>query len=98
MKRHQARSVVPKQAAPKDPTITVKIIHAKIDRSRTRKVKFTQEAQMHLDITESTVNVQYVLNEVQQRWGDQYVLVTIDGLELEDCERTKGMRHSSLCS
>lgn len=67
----------------------MKIIRAKMERSRTGKVEFTQEAQMQLDVAESTANVQYVLSEVQQRWGDQYVLVTIDGLELEDCEGTK---------
>lgn len=84
------KSVIPKQAVPKGPTSTVKIIRAKMDRTRTGKVEFTQEAQMHLDVAESTANVQYVLNEVQQRWGHQYVLVTIDGLELEDGEGTKG--------
>ena len=45
---------------------------------------------MHLDVTECTANVEYVLNEVQQHWGDQYTLVTVDGLQLEDCEGTKG--------
>ena len=45
---------------------------------------------MHLDVAESTANVQYVVSEVQHCWGDQYVLVTIDRLELEDCEGTKG--------
>ena len=28
--------------------------------------------------------------EVQQRWGDQYKIVTADGLDLEDCEGTRG--------
>ena len=84
------KSVIPKQPVPKGPTVNVKIIRAKMDRLRTGKVEFTQEAQMHVDVTESTANVEYVLNEVQQHWGDQYVLVTVDGLELEDCEGTKG--------
>ena len=84
------KSVIPKQAMPKGPTSTVKIIRANLERSRTGKVEFTQEAQIHLDVMESTANVQYVLNEVQQRWGEEYVLVTIDGLELEDCEGTIG--------
>ena len=84
------KSVIPKQAVPKGSTASVKIVRAKMERSQTGKVEFFQEAQMHLDVTESTANVQYVLNEVQQRWGEEYVLVTIDGLELEDCEGTKG--------
>lgn len=50
------------------------------------KMVFTPEAQMHLDITESTVSVERVTREVQQRQGKQYRIVTADGLELEDCE------------
>ena len=45
---------------------------------------------MHLDISESTANVRHILEEVQQRWGEEYMLVTLDGLELEDCEGTQG--------
>ena len=36
------------------------------------------------------VNVKHILEEMQQRWGDQYVVDTVDGLELEDCEGTQG--------
>ena len=45
---------------------------------------------MHLDISESNANVKHILEEVQQRWGEDYMLVTVDGLELEDCEGTQG--------
>lgn len=31
-----------------------------------------------------------IILEVQQRWGEEYMLVTLDGLELEDCEGTQG--------
>ena len=68
--------------------MNIKIIRAKMDSSRSGKVEFTQEAQMHLDIAESTANV---FREVHQRWGEEYVIVTVDGLELEDCEGTRGM-------
>ena len=51
------KSVVPKQTMPKGPTVSVKIIHAKMERSRTGKVEFTQEAQMHFNVAESTANV-----------------------------------------
>lgn len=62
-----------------------------MDGSRSGKIEFTQEAQMHLDITESTANIKHVIREVHHRWGEEYVLVTVDGLELEDCEGTQGM-------
>ena len=46
---------------------------------------------MHLDLAESRANVEHVTKEVQQRWGPNYVIVTSDGLQLEDCEGTQGM-------
>ena len=85
-----SRSVIPKQPVSKGPTANVKVIRAKMERSRTGKVEFIQEAQMHLDVTDSTANVEHVQNVVQQRWGDRYVLVTTDGLELEDYDGIKG--------
>ena len=45
---------------------------------------------MHIDVTENTAHVEHVLREVQQRWGENFVIVTADGLELEDCEGTQG--------
>ena len=81
--------MVPKQAVLKGTTVTVKIIRAKMERSQTGKVEFTQGAQMHLVVAESTANVQYVLTKVQQHWGDQYVLVTIDGLEWKTVKELK---------
>jgi len=47
---------------------------------------------MHVDVTETNANVEYITREAQQRWGEQYVLVTADGLELENCEGTKGRK------
>ena len=45
---------------------------------------------MHLDVTESTANVEHIVKEVQQRWGEEYVIVTLDGLEIENCEGIQG--------
>ncbi len=84
------KSVIPKQSGSKEPTVNIKIVRAKMDSSRSGKVEFSQEAQMHLDVAESTANVNHILREVHQRWGEEYVIVTVDGLELEDCEGTKG--------
>ena len=64
--------------------------------SRTGKIEFSQEAQMHLDLTESNANLPHVVKEIKRRWGEEYVIVTVDGLELEDCEGTQGM-HTGGC-
>ena len=71
-------------------------MQAIMDASHAGKVDFTPEAQMHLDIIESTAKVHHVTKEVQQRWGNQYRIVTADGLELEDCECTQGKSKSAL--
>ena len=64
------KSVIPKQSKG-TALANIKIIRAKMESSRTGKIEFTQEAQMHLDISESTANVKHILEEVQQRWGKQ---------------------------
>ena len=84
------RSVVPKHSSSKGPTVSVKVIRATMESFRAGKTEFSQEAQMHIDISESTANVEHVTKEVQQRWGEKYIIVTADGLQLEDCEGTQG--------
>ena len=74
----------------KGQVMSVKVIKATMECLRTGKVEFLQEEQMHIDVSESNANVQFVTNEMQRRWGNNYVIVTTDGLELEDCEGTKG--------
>ncbi len=54
-------------------------------------IKPKTETQLYIDISEHTANVEHILREARGRWGDNYVLVTIDGLELQDSEGTKGM-------
>ncbi len=68
----------------------MKILKAEMSTSRTGKVDFEQSAQMHIDVTETTANVCHLLREVHQKWGEGYVLVTLNGLQLEDCEGTRG--------
>ena len=81
------RSVV---KASKSPSTSVKIIKATMETTTSGKVHFNQEAQVHFDVTESTANVDHLLKEVQQVWGEGYVLVTINDLRLEDSEGTRG--------
>ena len=54
------------------------------------KVEFTHETKMHLDVCEPNANMKHITKEVRQRLEEQYVIVTSDGLELEDCEGTQG--------
>ena len=46
--------------------------------------------QLYVCLTEATANVNYVLHTVQRRWGADQVLVTADGLKVDDCAGTEG--------
>ena len=77
---------------------SVKIIRAFMNSSRTGKPEFTQEELMHIDVVESTANVQHITREVQERWGKNYVIDTTDGLELKDCDGTRSSTYNSMYS
>ena len=38
---------------------------------------------------ETTVNVHYIRSAMQKRWGSDHVIVTADGLEIDDCSGTQ---------
>ena len=45
---------------------------------------------MHIDVSGSNATVEHILGEVQRKWREGYVLVALNGLELEDCDGTRG--------
>ena len=48
-------------------------------------------SQLYMDITDTTANIDYTLTIiVQRRWGEEFTLVTNDGLELLDSLGTRG--------
>lgn len=67
-------------------SFTIKIVQAKGQ----NKLSFLNEGQM---FTENTANVPYLSNVVQEKWGmgEDYVMVTSDGLRVEDSDGTRGM-------
>ena len=71
-------------------TLNVKVIQASMKRLASGKCEFVHLGQTFVDITESTANVNYIKNVVQKRWGSNYILVTADGLEIEDSSGTQG--------
>lgn len=48
------------------------------------KPEFEPEGQHILELTEATANLDYILSSVRDHWGDGYVLVTNDGIQLEN--------------
>ena len=75
------RSVIPSR---RGPTFTLKVVKASMLKYGQGKPVFQPVAQMFVDITETTANVEHVHAAICSRWGEDYKLVSIDGLQTED--------------
>ena len=84
----QIHSVVAKEALN---TFNLKIVKASMQRRRNGKVDFQHESKFFVEVVESTANMDYILGAVQRKWGADPVIVTIDGLTLEDLPATQGL-------
>ena len=62
----------------------MQVVKASIKWQGKGKPEFTAESQLHLDLTDQTGNFQYILAAVRDKWGNGYILVTNDGIEIED--------------
>jgi len=80
------------QAAKKAPTFTLKIIKSMhMMTTSGKKPEFLSQQQTFIEINESTANVEHILGVVRGRWGQGYILVTQDGLTLEESPATQGI-------
>ena len=77
-------------SAKKEPTANVKVVQAQLTRSSSGKAEFQRQGQLFIDVTEATANAPYISNAVQKKWGNDYMLVTADGLGIEDSAGTQG--------
>ena len=46
--------------------------------------------QTHISMDDRSANVNTVTNAVQSKWGSDYIVVTGDGLEVDDSSGTQG--------
>lgn len=77
-------------SAKKEPTVSVKVVQATMSKTSSGKTEFQRQGQLFIDVTESTANVPYISNAIQKKWGNDYMLVTVDGLEIDDSAGTQG--------
>ena len=70
--------------------MNVKVVQAHVSKSATGKLEFHRLGQAFIDVNESTANVFHITDVIQNKWGDDYVLVTGDGLQVEDSSGTQG--------
>ncbi len=54
-------------------------------------VEYSKVGQIFTQITEHTATVTHILGVVTETWGPGYVLVTVDGLTIEDSDGTRGI-------
>ena len=78
-------------ASRKAQSTNVKIVQASVKRLSSGKMEFTAQNQTFVDVTETTANLHYVSSAIQAKWGPKYVLITSDGLKLDDSSGTQGM-------
>lgn len=46
---------------------------------------------MYIELTEATAYLDYIIEVIRKRWGTEYILVTSDGIKLEDSPATHGI-------
>ena len=76
-------------------SVNLTLIYASMERGPLGKPHFVPLSQTYLEVTEKTARVSDIADHVQNSWGedvggDELVLVTADGLRLEDSEGTRG--------
>lgn len=67
----------------------VKIVKADMERVG-KTTQFKSKRVDFIKVTEETANVRYLSHAVKEKWGEQFILVTADGMELEDSSGTQG--------
>ncbi|XP_065898986.1 uncharacterized protein [Dysidea avara] len=81
------RSVVARRPPPSS---TVKLVQAKLTKNG-RTIRFHDKAQIFVNITESTAHTEFILAAIQQKWGSDHVIVTNNGLKIENSSATQGL-------
>ena len=74
---------------------TVKVTRATMKRCPNGKAEFSGENQTFISVSEANANVHFLQTVIQQKWGRNYVLVTSDGLPIEDSSGTQGLQYYS---
>ena len=68
---------------------SLKVMQARLD-TNGKRVTFDKGEVAYIEITESSANVTYISQEIQQLWGNNYRIATSDGMEVKDCSGTQG--------
>jgi len=84
-------------AAKKQPSITIKIIQARLSYKK-NKPEFFVVNHHFISITESTANVQSICEALRKMCGEDYTVVTKEGFEIIDSLATRGIVKDNLAA
>lgn len=84
-----SRPIFPNSAKSKT-SVNIKVVQANVTKTPGGKFEFHKLGQTFIDVNESSANVFYITGVVEKKWGGEYVLVTSDGLKIEDSSGTQG--------
>ena len=80
----------PQTSGNKYNSYNVKVVKAKKTINGSGKADFISLDNMFIEINSSNANSAYVKSCVQKQWGDDYIVVSKDGLEIGDSPATRG--------
>ena len=94
------QSVIPSKRCNLSSRYSLKVVKATISGKAGNKPVFNTLEQIYVDLTDKTASAITIKSAVQEEWGDEYTLVTADGLEVKDSAGTTGKNtlHSLLTS
>ena len=72
-------------------TFNVKVVKAKFTKLPSGKLELSDRLeQLNITLEDSVANVHVVTSAIRKKWGSAYVVVTGDGLEVDDSAGTQG--------
>ena len=84
------QSIIPAKRCNLSTRYSLKVVKATISGRAGNKPVFTSLEQIYVDLTDKTASAVTIKSAVQDEWGDDYTVVTSDGLEVKDSAGTTG--------
>ena len=89
------QSIIPAKRCNLSTRYSLKIVKATISGKSGNKPVFNNLEQIYVDLTDKTVSAVTIKSAVQDEWGDDYTVVTSDGLEIKDSAGTTGKTNTT---
>ena len=84
------QSIIPVKRCNLSTRYSLKVVKAIISGKAGNKPIFNNLEQIYVDLTDKTASAVTIKSAVQEEWGDEYTVVTADGLEVKDSAGTTG--------